>query len=299
MRFCARCRKEIGDNETYCSRCGSTQFIDGQRPQQQTQQPGGQMQGRPMQGQMQSNRPMMNNGQMQGRPAAQFNGQQPMGARPMQNQPQGQYQNQMQGRPMQNNNQMYQQQMQQNHQQIQYNGQQPQGNYGGYQQQQPANNGGYNQQPVNNGGYTSADFVDTPEQTEKPKKKLFSGKSKKEKMYEEMKQMGQQAQTNHSVSDPTDAKTAQFNNMQEQTNNIVKQAAIQTGTGIITVFDWILTMILMMIPIVNIVYIVKTLLNKTVNPSKKNYVKAYLVWYVISLLIVIILILTGAVKFLI
>ena len=62
--------------------------------------------------------------------------------------------------------------------------------------------------------------------------------------------------------------------------------------------QWIITMLLMMIPIVNIVYIVITLRDRTANLSKKNYIKAYLIWYLVSLVLVIVLVASGLVKFL-
>jgi hypothetical protein len=56
-----------------------------------------------------------------------------------------------------------------------------------------------------------------------------------------------------------------------------------------SIVSWLITLVLMVIPIVNIVYIIKTLLDKTAPAYKKNYIKAFIIYFVIATVLSLIL----------
>ncbi len=51
---------------------------------------------------------------------------------------------------------------------------------------------------------------------------------------------------------------------------------------VMTVKDWLLTLLVMLIPCVNIIMMFVWAFSKTDNPNKSNYFKAYLIFYAIS-----------------
>ena len=56
-----------------------------------------------------------------------------------------------------------------------------------------------------------------------------------------------------------------------------------------TIGNWIITMLLMLIPVVNIVLIFVWAFGSNVNPSKKSYFQAYLIFAVIGIVLSILL----------
>lgn len=56
-----------------------------------------------------------------------------------------------------------------------------------------------------------------------------------------------------------------------------------TPTEHMTVKDWIITMIIMSIPLVNLVMVFVWAFSKTTNPSKSNYFKATLIFIAVIL----------------
>lgn len=54
---------------------------------------------------------------------------------------------------------------------------------------------------------------------------------------------------------------------------------------VVTVGDWVLTLFLMIIPIVNIVLLLMWAFGRSINPSKSNWAKAALIWLVIGLVL--------------
>jgi hypothetical protein len=76
-----------------------------------------------------------------------------------------------------------------------------------------------------------------------------------------------------------------MSNMQNQ-NKYVDEPYDNTG---MTVKDWIVTFLIMLIPVFNILYIIKNMTNNN-NPSyKRNYFKAYLVYFIVAFIISLIL----------
>ena len=226
MRVCARCKQIINDGETFCSRCGSTQFIDQSQVQQRTQQ---NMQGpRPMNNQQ---RPMVNNQQrprngQQMMNQQQFinNGQQNMhGQRPMNNQQ----------RPM-NNQQRPQQNM---NGQININNQQMMNNQ-------------YNQQGMNMGNQTNfnADFTDN-----------FS---------------------NTNIQNQNN-----MNNGKKQKQPKVPKQQIPDDGVTVSVKEWIITQLILCIPLFNIVYILMQIKKPNIKSSKKNYLIAFAIYFIAAVII--------------
>ena len=77
------------------------------------------------------------------------------------------------------------------------------------------------------------------------------------------------------------------NNMLNNGQNYVPQ---QTETEIpLTVGDWMLTMLIMMIPCVNIIMVFVWAFGKSENKTKSNFFKAYLIWMVIVTVVSIII----------
>lgn len=79
------------------------------------------------------------------------------------------------------------------------------------------------------------------------------------------------------------------NNMQQYnyTDEIFDKNTKQTD--IISIKEWIMMFLQLMIPIWNIIFIIKTLIGSKANETKKNYFKAYLIWLLISSIIGLIL----------
>ena len=77
------------------------------------------------------------------------------------------------------------------------------------------------------------------------------------------------------------------NNMSNNGQNFVPQ---QTETEMpLTVGDWMLTMLIMMIPCVNIIMVFVWAFGKSENKTKSNFFKAYLIWMVIVIIISVVM----------
>lgn len=62
----------------------------------------------------------------------------------------------------------------------------------------------------------------------------------------------------------------------------------QHNAPVLSVKDWMITILLMAIPIVNIVLLFVWAFSKSENPSKSNYAKASLIWAAIGLVLYLI-----------
>ncbi|MDU0202883.1 MULTISPECIES: hypothetical protein [Paenibacillus] len=62
----------------------------------------------------------------------------------------------------------------------------------------------------------------------------------------------------------------------------------QQHAPVLSVKDWMITILLMAIPIVNIVLLFVWAFSKNENPSKSNYAKASLIWAAIGLVLYLI-----------
>ena len=290
MKVCKNCGQSVQDIESFCPRCGSREFISGgqggQRPPQrapynpqndggaqpsqartpqmappgyrhpnarpntppQGQQPNRNMQQRPPQGQP----PMGGPQRQQMRPPQ---GQPPMGG------PQGQpmnngYQNQgPQGQPMR--------------------GPQGQPPMGGPQGQPPM--GGPQGQPMNNGypnmgpqNQFNNDFMNPNDQNMQPGKKGLFGKKgnkppkqpkapKPPKQPKAPKQMG----ANGPMPGQMPGQPQQMDQFEGPMDTVV------------SIKDWLILLVKMMIPILNIIVIIGAWTGKPMNESVRNYLKLY------------------------
>ncbi|SEO37522.1 hypothetical protein [Paenibacillus sp. OV219] len=70
----------------------------------------------------------------------------------------------------------------------------------------------------------------------------------------------------------------------------------QQGAPVISVKDWMITMLLLAIPLVNIVMLFVWAFGGGANPSKANYAKAGLIWALIGIVfyVVVIVLIFGA-----
>ena len=259
MKQCRTCGTKLPDNVVTCTRCGSNDLVTvgqsqqgGMRPQGQQMQGGMRPQGQQMQGGM---RP-------QGQQGMRPQGQQMGGMRP---QPGQQMQGGMRPQGQQNGGMRPQQPGQQ------MGGMRPQG-----QQNNGFDNGyGQNQNQMNNDYGLPNDFDingDAEVDLSKKKKGLF-GKGNKAQNNNNNTGFGMTEQQNPMQSAPNDM-------------NVAMQAG---GYPVITVGQWVIMFIQLIIPIWNIIFIVKTLTNKHENPTKQNYLKAYLIIFVISMIFVVII----------
>ena len=251
MKVCSRCKQQLNDTDMSCPRCGSKSFMPMQPNNMYQQSPQQNWQ----QGQPQQMQQSMNN----------MNQQQAWQNQPMQNQP-------MQNQPGWNGQQQYQQQYNQN-----VNNQQP--NIMRPNMQAPGNNMG---QPIPN-------EPDPLAMTAKNKKKLF-GKDKTPQQ-----QMAQQ----QIYGAPTQQGNPNaINNQQTYNQQTYNQQAygtpqqpygqpntvdpLQVNATDMTVSDWIKTMLIMLVPIYNLVFIVKGMNNVNYPMYKRNYFKAYLIYFLAS-----------------
>lgn len=62
----------------------------------------------------------------------------------------------------------------------------------------------------------------------------------------------------------------------------------QQNAPVLSVKDWMITILLLAIPIVNIILLFVWAFSKGENPSKSNYAKASLIWAAIGLVIYIV-----------
>jgi ABC-type sugar transport system permease subunit len=58
---------------------------------------------------------------------------------------------------------------------------------------------------------------------------------------------------------------------------------------IMTVGNWIVTYLIMIIPLVNIIMLIVWAASSTENPNRKNWAIAMLIWYAISIVLMIVL----------
>jgi hypothetical protein len=58
----------------------------------------------------------------------------------------------------------------------------------------------------------------------------------------------------------------------------------------VTVLDWLLTMLIMSIPLINIIMLIIWAFDSSTNPSKSSWAKASLIWMLISVFLAILMI---------
>ena len=259
MKVCSRCGAQLNDNADSCSRCGSRSFAPvGQTPQQN-------MNHQPM-----SQQNMYQQNWQQQTPQ--------QGSMPQQNINQQSIQQQTWGQqPQMPGQQPYIQRPQQpgqNPNVIRPNipGQQVQSQYG-----------------VNN----QQNMSDEPDPLAVPEKKGFLGKKDKK---QKQPQQPHQAQMGNNQT-PYGVPGQQLNNMgmpnqnqqynpqqtpygQNTPNNV---DPLQNNSTDMTAFDWIKTFILLLIPIYNLIMIIKGMNNSAYPLYRRNYFKAYLIYFLVSL----------------
>lgn len=174
---------------------------------------------------------------------------------------------QMQGQPrqpQQNVNKQPRPQMQPQQRQQGMQGQIPvQPQINNQQQQQQM----YNQQQQ---GYNQQSVIEQPQ-----KKKLFKSKAEKAAELEALRELQRQKQQGQ----------GQYinNNQQGQYNQQAQYNQFEdTPLNEMTVKDWIKTLLFMLIPIFNIVYIIKNMNNPLMNEYKRNFLKAYGLYFLIT-----------------
>jgi heme/copper-type cytochrome/quinol oxidase subunit 2 len=57
----------------------------------------------------------------------------------------------------------------------------------------------------------------------------------------------------------------------------------------VTILDWLLTMLIMTIPLINLIMLIVWAFDSGTNPSKSNWAKASLIWMLISVVLMILL----------
>ena len=70
-------------------------------------------------------------------------------------------------------------------------------------------------------------------------------------------------------------------------------SSLEPSAPVMTMGQWLVTMLLLMIPIVNIVLIIVWAVSKTENPNKSNWAKAYLV--IMAVVIVLYVLFAGVI----
>lgn len=122
----------------------------------------------------------------------------------------------------------------------------------------------YQQQPINNNDTYFGDGFDT---------NFEDGFDENTNMFNS--DVGQQVQQNQQLQQN---QHGQKNQKQNPKVSKIKQQS-KDGSSMV---DWIITMVLLLIPIVNIIYIVKVLSKKSTEPDyKKNYIKAFLIYFIV------------------
>ena len=219
MKVCARCKQPINPGQEYCNRCGGTQFMDVQ-PQPKPQNQMNMQQNNSMGiNQMQMQQPSMNNGIQQNM-----------------------------NQSMNQNNMQYGQNNMQFNQGNQYNNGMNQNSQMNFNQP----NNMYNQMgqtPVRPG-------QNQPMQqqfTDKPKKKLFMSKAEKQAQMQNEMAMMKQMQQQRQAGQNGNIRPGQPN--QQQVNSQFQDLPNEE----MTVKDWIITLLFLIIPIWNIIYIVKSI----------------------------------------
>lgn len=285
MKVCKRCGAQLPDTAESCTRCGSVELAYPQRPQMQGQPVRPQMQGQPR---PQGNQPVRP--QMQGQPRPQMQGQ----PRP---QMQGQPRPQMQGqpRPQMNGQAGMNNQMNMNMgSQARANNFDPmQGQMNKTQNTEMNNNMGMmhnqTQNNFNQQGFETDQFGNEvsfdPNFQAKPEKKkgLFGGKKgKTDKSAKQPKNTNEN--TNNQFNDNPFEENNQF--APQGNNNGAFNTPVNNGQfATVTVARWLIIWVQMIIPIWNIIFIIKTLSDSHEDPTIKNYIKAYLIILVISLIL--------------
>lgn len=254
MKICTRCKNMVQDNEEFCGRCGGRNFTiqgQGQNQPMQGQRPQQGQPMRPQQGQ-QMQRPQQGQQMRPQQPQQrpmQGQGQQ----RPMQGQQQGQFMRPQQGqqRPMQNQ-QMQRPQQQMPNQNMSFDN--------GYEQGQMQQDFGQ--------GFDNNAFPDQPA----PKKGLFGKKNKQPKASKQPVQNN----TNNGFE-------AEFS-----TNNFgpTIQPVIEDGSS---VADWLKTMLILLIPVYGLIKYFMGMKDMTLPAYKRNYYKAFLIYFVACIVISIVL----------
>ena len=129
-----------------------------------------------------------------------------------------------------------------------------------------------------------------------PKKKLFKSKAEKQaEMQAEMarmKQMQAQRQQGQQYGQPQQQygqPQQQYGQPQQQYGQPQQQYGQQSNNSFselpnteMTVKDWIITLLYLLIPIWNIIYIVKNMNNPVMGEYKRNFLKAYGIYFLIS-----------------
>lgn len=250
MKQCIRCKNIVNDNEQFCPKCGGMQFNFGQNTPQQP---------RPVQP-----RPA------QPRQSNQFNNQAPI------NQDYNQQQQYQQN--TYNNQQQYQQQQ---YQQQQYTNQ---------QYQQNTYNNQYNNNTNNNFVQSNnSQYNNSQNQYQQNSKKASKKISKKEQQNREMQMMlamkaakekgepfnKEQFYMEHGWELPGEStKSNQYIN--NANSNISSDGSVK---------DWLITLILLIVPILNIFIAVSNMNNIKNSEYKKNFYKAYLIYYIAALIL--------------
>lgn len=245
MKYCKRCGMRVDDMTSLCTKCGGMDFMSEEEKARMSN------------GQAAPNRrPAQNPGMGANRPVRP-NGTQP--ARPQGQPMQGGQQRPMQGgqqRPVQGQGQPMQGGQRPNLQKPVNNGQAAGQGIGGYNpnggQQRPVqgqNQGGYDTQPQ--GGY------DTQPQ----------GMEEQDMLGDDMPMTVEEAKK------------------KKKKEKAPKQPRTVADAATVTVKDWLILWFKLIIPILNIVVIIQVLTDKNgkYNESVRNYIKAYLIMFAISL----------------
>lgn len=75
--------------------------------------------------------------------------------------------------------------------------------------------------------------------------------------------------------------TANVGPVEQVTPKVVKQAPV------VSTQDWVITLLITTIPIVNLVMLLIWAFSKEENPSKANWAKANLIWMLVSIILII------------
>ena len=118
-------------------------------------------------------------------------------------------------------------------------------------------------------------------QTKTSQKSLFKSKADKQAEMEMMRQMQMNNKQNTQNNMQKNSQPMQNNNQYGgQQNNPYSDDPID-----MSVKDWIITLVYLVIPIWNIIYVVKTSKDPYVPFYKKDFVKAYIIYFAAALVI--------------
>lgn len=257
MKYCKRCGLRVEDNTSLCPKCGGMDFVS---EEEKARMSNGQSapNRRPAQNPgMGANRPVRPNGTQPARPQ----GGQQMGGQQM-----GGQQRPMQGQSGMNNGQQRPIQGGQQRPVQGQVGQRPMQGQGG--QQRPIQNagaqdlGGYGNN-TQNGGYNQ------------------SGYNQQSGYVDNIDTMDEQDVFNTEIPE-----TVEDAKKKKKKEKAAKKPKAPTDSSVVTMKDWLVLWFKLIVPILNIVCIIQILTDKNgkYNESMKNYVKAYLIMSVISLI---------------